>query len=184
MTAHSASSRSSITAPSSGSPTRSSDHDPTKRDIEAFFRRFHAALQTRELTLKGITTDGSELYPEPIATVFGDVPHQLCTFHVLRDLNKAVLSAVAKLRKSLAAAAPTLPRGRPATKPAKQAAHRKKRIEHKVGELFEHRYLFVQHDLTASERKSLVRITRGQPLLRTLRGLMVRGRGFFQPDAR
>ena len=148
------------------------NHDPTKRDIEAFFRRFHAALQTRGLTLQGITTDGSELYPEPIATVFGNVKHQLCTFHVLHDLNKAVLSAVAKLRKALAAGAPKLPRGRPATKAAKQAARRKKRIERKVGELFEHRYLFVQHHLTASERKTLARISRGQPQLRALRGLM------------
>jgi hypothetical protein len=124
------------------------------------------------LTLQGITTDGSELYPEPIATVFGNVKHQLCTFHVLHDLNKAVLSAVAKLRKALATGAPKLPRGRPATKAAKQAARRKKRIERKVGELFEHRYLFVQRHLTASERKILARITRGQPQLRSLRGLM------------
>ena len=147
-------------------------HDPTKRDIEAFFGRFHAALQTRGLTLHGITTDGSELYPDAIATVFGNIPHQLCTFHVLHDLNKAVLSAVARLRKTLAAGAPKLPRGRPATKAAKQAARRKKRIERKVGALFEHRYLFVQHHLTASERKTLARITRGQPQLRSLRGLM------------
>ena len=63
-------------------------HDPTKRDIEAFFRRFHAALQARGLTLQGITTDGSELYPEPIATVFGDVPHQLCTFHTIRTQSR------------------------------------------------------------------------------------------------
>jgi hypothetical protein len=34
------------------------------------------------------------------------------------------------------------------------------------------RYLFVRHHLTASERKTLARITRGQPQLRTLRGLM------------
>jgi hypothetical protein len=148
------------------------DHDPAKPDIEAFFRRFHAALQTRGLTLQGITTDGSELYPEPIATVFGDVPHQLCTFHILSDLNKAVLSAVAKLRKALAAGAPKLPRGRPATKAAKQAARRKKRIKRKAGDLFEHRYLFVQRLLTASDRKTLARITRGQPQLRTLRELM------------
>jgi Transposase len=148
------------------------NHDPTKPDIEAFFRRFHAALETRGLTVQGITTDGSELYPEPIVTVFGNVPHQLCTFHVIQDLNKAVLSAVAKLRKALAAGAPKLGRGRPATKVAKQTARRKKRIEHKVGELFKHRYLFVQHHLTASERKILARITRGQPQLRALRGLM------------
>jgi hypothetical protein len=54
------------------------DHDPTHVDIEAFFRRFQAGLVARGLTLKGITTDGSPLYPEPIATVFGPVPHQLC----------------------------------------------------------------------------------------------------------
>jgi len=147
-------------------------HDPTQRDIEAFFPRFHAALQTRGLTLKGIVTDGSELYPEPIATAFGDVPHQLCTFHVLRDLNKAVLFAMAKLRKVLATGASKLPRGRPATKAAKRAARRKKRIEHKVGELFEHRYLSIQHHFTASKRKTLARITRSQPQLRTLRRLI------------
>ena len=31
---------------------------------------------TRDLALKGITTDGSALYPEPIRKVFGDVRHQ------------------------------------------------------------------------------------------------------------
>jgi hypothetical protein len=148
------------------------DHDPTHKDIGAFFGRFHAALSARGLTLKGITTDGSALYPEPIATIFGEVPHQLCTFHVLKELTKAVLGAVAKLRKGLAAAAPKLARGRPASKAARRAARLKKRIERKVGDLFEHRYLFVRHHLTASERKTLMRITRGQPQLRSLRGLM------------
>jgi hypothetical protein len=148
------------------------DNDPTHKDIEAFFGRFHAALKARGLALKGITTDGSALYPEPIATVFGQVPHQLCTFHVLKEVTKAVLGAVAKLRKSLAADAPKLGRGRPASKAAQRAARRKKRIEQKVGDLFEHRYLFVLRHLTDSERKTLTRITRGQPQLRILRGLM------------
>ena len=123
------------------------------------------------MTLRGITTDGSELYPEPIATAFGDVPDQLGTCHVLRDVTKAVLSAVAQVRKVLAAGAPKLPRGRPATQAAKRAARRKKRIDRKSGELFEHRYLFVQRRLTPSERKTLARISRGQPQLRTLRDL-------------
>ena len=124
------------------------------------------------MTLKGITTDGSPLYPEPIATVFGQVPHQLCTFHILKEVTKAVLSAVAKLRKDLASTAPKLARGRPGSKAARQAARLKKRIAGKVGELFEHRYLFVRHHLTDSQRKTLARITRSQPQLRTLRGLM------------
>src|SRR3954451_19999455 len=37
------------------------DHDPTHKDVEAFFGRFHAVLKTRGLTLQGITTDGSSL---------------------------------------------------------------------------------------------------------------------------
>ena len=89
------------------------DHDPTHTDITAFFRRFRAALDARGLAVAGITTDGSALYPEPIAEVFGEVPHQVCTFHVLREVTKAVLSAVAQERKRLAATAPKLPRGRP-----------------------------------------------------------------------
>jgi hypothetical protein len=145
---------------------------PTAKDVEAFFRRFHAALEARGLSVKGITTDGSALYPEPIAAAFGDVPHQVCTFHVLREVTKAVLSAVAQERKRLAAGAPSLPRGRPGSKAARRAARRKKRIEEKVGELFTHRHLFVQRQLTPSERATLRRVTRGLPQLRRLRALM------------
>jgi hypothetical protein len=134
---------------------------PTAKDVETFFGRFHTALEA-----------GSALYPEPIAAVFGDVPHQICTFHVLREVTKAVLSAVAQERKRLAAGAPKLPRGRPGTKAARRAARRKKRIEAKVGELFAHRHLFVQRQLTDSERRTLRRISRGLPQLRTLRGLV------------
>jgi hypothetical protein len=149
------------------------DRDPTHTDIEAFFRRFHKALGARGLSLKGITTDGSALYPEPIAAVFGAIPHQICTFHVLHDLNKAVLSAVAQERKRLAATAPKLTRGRPKATPAsRRATGRKKRIAGKVSDLFDHRYLFVQKHLSRSERATLGRISRGLPQLRTLRALM------------
>ena len=55
---------------------------------------------------------------------------------------------------------------------ARRTARRKRRIERKVGDLFAHRYLFVQRQLTASEREMLQRITRGLPQLRRLRALM------------
>jgi len=145
---------------------------PKATDVEAFFRRFQAALVERGLAVRGVTTDGSALYPEPIVAVFGDVPHQVCTFHVLREVVNAVLSAVAQERKRLTATAPKLPRGRPGTNAARRAARRKKRIEGKVGELFAHRHLFVQRQLTPVERRTLLRITRGLPQLRTLRALM------------
>jgi hypothetical protein len=148
------------------------DHDPTHVDITAFFRRFHRAVAARGLTVKGITTDGSALYPGPIAAVFGEIPHQVCTFHVLREVTQAVLSAVAQERKRLAATAPELSRGRPATKAARRAARRKKAIPRKVGELFDHRYLFVRRHLSRSERATLRRIVRGLRRLSRLRELM------------
>ena len=146
-------------------------HAPTAKDVETFFRRFQRALEVRGLSVRGVTTDGSSLYPEPIAAVFGAVPHQVCTFHVLRKLTGAVLGAVAKVRKERTAGKPKLPRGRP-TKAARRLARRKKRIEQKVGALFEHRYLFVQRRLSPGERRTLLRVTRGLPQLRVLRELM------------
>ena len=70
------------------------DHDPTHDDIRAFLGRLKMALAARNLTLCGVTTDGSALYPAPLLEVFGDVPHQICTFHVLAEVGKAVLEPV------------------------------------------------------------------------------------------
>src|ERR1700722_14420204 len=148
------------------------DHDPNHKDITAFLRRFQTHLQQRGLTLRGVTTDASPLYPEPLRTVFGDIPHQLCEFHIIKELTKAILRAVAKVRKSLETRKPTLKRGRPSGTAAKKAARQRKRLQQKIADLFEHRYLFVQHTLTAAECRTLQHITRGLPQLRTLREIM------------
>ena len=76
------------------------DHDPTHDDIRAFLGRLKTALTARGLTLVGITTDGSALYPEPLAELFRGVPHQICVFHVLAEVVKAVLGAVARAEES------------------------------------------------------------------------------------
>jgi len=60
------------------------DHDPKHEDMIAFFGRFQEALQARQLTVKGITTDGSALYPTSIQAVWGNLPHQICEFHILK----------------------------------------------------------------------------------------------------
>ena len=133
---------------------------------------FRAALEARGLVLQGITTDGSPLYPQPITTIFPGVRHQVCEFHVLAEITKAVLRAGARVRKELAGKKEQLGRGRPRSKQAKQAARRNERLQQKIGDLFEHRHLFVAHYLTAVERRTVQRITRGLPQLRTLREIM------------
>ena len=147
------------------------DHNPTTGDITEFLQRFGQALQARGLPLHGITTDGSPLYPPAVAQVFGPIPHQICEFHVLAELTKAVLHAVAKVRRQLKATLPRFGRGRPSRANHNLAA-RKKRIEGKITDLFDHRHLFARRHLTPAEQKTLRRITRGLPALRTLRQIM------------
>ena len=148
------------------------DHDPDHGDSTAFFHRFRMALRLRRLTLQGVTTDASPLYPEPLREVFGNVPHQICEFHIIKELTKAILRAVAKVRKKLAERKLTAKCGRPATPEAKRAARKQERLKRKIGDLFEHRHLFVQHDLTPAEQRTLQKITRRLPHLRTLRDVM------------
>jgi hypothetical protein len=150
------------------------DHDPDHDDIRAFLGRLKTALDTRDLKLLGITTDGSSLYPEPLAEVFSGVPHQLCQFHVIKEITKEVLKAVAQARKQLAQCKPKLKRGRPSSKDkvARRRARKSKAIQQKISDLFQDRYLFVRRYLKASERKRLLYITRGLPQLRKLRELM------------
>jgi hypothetical protein len=148
------------------------DHDPTHDDIRTFLGRLKTALTARALTLVGITTDGSALYPTPLAELFHGVPHQICTFHVLAEVIKAVLGAVASARKSLAAQQPKLRKGRPSTPAAKQAARTKKRLAAQRAALFTSRYLFVQRHLNKTERKTLWRVSRGLPQLGALRAVM------------
>ena len=147
---------------------------PTQALVAAFFGRFQAVLQARGLRVAAITTDGSDLYPPAILSAFGAIPHQICEFHVLKQITLAVLHAVAKVRKDLTAQKPKLKRGRPSSKDpaARRRAQQSVRLQQKVADLFTHRHLFVKHHLTEAERRVVHELTCGLPHLRTLRDLM------------
>ena len=149
------------------------DDNPTKEDMARFFRRFKAMLDARHLAVKGITTDGSPLYPEPVTEVFGkDVAHQCCRFHVIQEINKAILKAVAQVRREVKQKKIKQQRGRPCGKEGKRIARENKRFQEKIAKLFEYRYLFVQHTLSHKEKKILQQMTRSFKQLRSLRLIM------------
>jgi hypothetical protein len=148
------------------------DHDPTHEDIRTFLERLKTALVARSLTLCGVTTDGSALSPAPLREVCGKVPHPICPFHIIAEVVKAVLGAVARTRKGLAATQPKLPKGRPRTQAAQAAARTTKRLAAQGAALFTSRYLFVQRHLNKTERKTLWRVSRGLPQLRVLRAMI------------
>ena len=145
------------------------EKSPTAEDILELLQAFQKILERRKLELLGITTDGSSLYTEPVRTVFPCVRHQICEFHVKKEVNKSVLKSVAQCRRALdKKKTKRQKRGRP-TKAEKKIIRKNERIQAKIGALFEHRYLFVQKELSVKERKTLLAITRGLPELRKLR---------------
>jgi hypothetical protein len=150
------------------------DHDPRHEDIDAFLGRLQRALAERNVVLKGSTTDGSALSPAPIRTVFGEVPHQLCPFHVIKELTQGVVKAVAKERERLATSTPALKRGRPSfkDKDARRLARKSTSRQQHLSALFQERFLCVTRRLTPSERRRLLSITRGLPHLRKLREIL------------
>src|SRR5262252_8130217 len=137
------------------------DHEPAHPDITTFFGRLKTALTERDLVLQGITTDGSPLYPEPIRMVFGDVAHQICTFHVLKELTQGILRAVAAERRRLAHAPPRLPRGRPSSKnkTARRLARKSQQTQERISAVFQGRFLCVKRRLTPREHRQLLSST-------------------------
>jgi hypothetical protein len=149
------------------------EHDPNHEDIRRFLVRLKSAIEARRGAVRGVTTDGSGLYPQPLAEVFPEVPHQVCGFHVLKEVTRAVLRALASIRQKLTAQTPTLPRGRPKHTAEAAGRHRRVvRLRRRVSESFEHRHLFVRRHLTASQQATLTRLVRGEGRLKALRAIM------------
>lgn len=147
------------------------EKSPTKRDVRRFLDEFAVHLDAHGCRVQGITTDGSSLYPWALAKVFPGVPHQICEFHVLKEITRAILHALAGLRKRWQAEIPRQPRGRPSRSRANEG-RRARRMQRRIDELFANRHLFVRHHLRPSERETLRRVTRGRHELRTLRAIM------------
>ena len=147
------------------------DHDPAHEDVLAFLAGFKAQLDRRGKSVAGVTTDGSPLYPKALKELWPAVPHQVCEFHVIKEINKAVLHALAAMRKKMKVGIPKRGRGRP-RKGQEGVARKATRQAKRVADLFENRHLFVRHHLSAPQKEELRRLTRGLPLLRVLRGIM------------
>jgi hypothetical protein len=149
------------------------DHDPRRLDILFFLARLNEHIRQRHQAVRGITTDASALYPLPIRLALGSIPHQVCEFHIKKELLQAVLRILARHRKRLAEQKPALPRGRPGRgEKAQRLRQQAQEIQRRVAELFAHRYLFVRRHLDAAQRLTLKRLTRSERWLRVLRAIV------------
>ena len=119
-------------------------------------------------------TDGSNLYPAILAELWPDAEHQLCVFHVIKDINKFILDALRRMRTAMGRrgqAGRKKKRGRKGAKSKAAAARRGLTVKEKAHFVFKHRFLIVKRreNLTESERGDLQRMQEYLPELATLR---------------
>ncbi len=127
---------------------------------KAHVRRFLRNLARRGLRPEVVVSDGSNLYPELMAQIWPQARHQLCVFHLLRDLLDKVLAAVRRPRRAQAS------RGRAGRKrrhgrPRKEQKARRQRqgptARDKAAFIWKHRFLMVKR--TAKLTKAAARLS-------------------------
>ena len=137
-------------------------------------RRFLNNLKTWGLRPQVVVTDGSNLYPAVLGELWPEADHQLCVFHVIKDINKLILDAVRRRRQAMSRrgkAGRKKKRGRKGAKSKATASQRGLTIKEKANFVFKHRYLIVKRreNLAESERADLTVMLGYLPELVTLR---------------
>jgi Transposase len=137
-------------------------------------RRFLGNLACWGLRPQVVVSDGSNLYPELLAEIWPDAKHQLCIFHLVRDVLRKVLEAVQRLRQAQACrgrAGRKRRRGRPSKRQAARRRQRGPTAKEKAAFVWKHRFLIVKRTakLTTADRENLERMLAYLPELRPLR---------------
>jgi Transposase len=121
-----------------------------------------------------VVSDGSGLYPGLLAEIWPDARHQLCVFHLLREMLNKVLEALRRLRRAQARrgrAGRKRRRGRPSKRQQARWRGQGPTARDKAAFVWKHRFLIVKRTakLTEAERKDLARMLAYLPELRVLR---------------
>jgi hypothetical protein len=159
------------------------------RNDKDHMRRFLKNLKNWGLKPNVVITDGSSLYPTVLAELWPFARHQLCVFHILKDINDLTLKAVRRLGRAMARrgnAGRKRKRGRPSK--AQQAARATAglTLKEKAGFILKHRFLIVKNTgkLNEQHREILNQMFDYLPELRTLWDFACDVRGLFEKEAR
>src|ERR1700730_1160056 len=144
------------------------------KNDQVHMRRFLKNLKNWGLNPEVVVTDGSNLYPAVLAELWPDADHQLCVFHVIKDINKLILDAVRRMRTAMGRrgkAGRKKKRGRKGAKAKAAAKRRGLTVKEKAHFVFKHRHLIVKRrgNLTKEEGDDLKRMLEYLPALATLR---------------
>src|SRR5215510_11189631 len=136
---------------------------------------FLHALKGRRLDAQVGITDGSPLYKDALQRYWSEVEHQLCLFHVIKEVNKLLLDGVRAIKNRLKCQGHKgrkKRRGRP-TKQAQQRRQHRRGMSKKEQATFiwEHQYLIVrkEDDLSEKDREALAQLFQIAPALQLFR---------------
>lgn len=135
--------------------------------------RFLRQLRDHGFHPRVVVTDGSNLYPTLLATIWPNADHQLCVFHIMQDLTQEVLDALKRLRRQQCRRGNAGRKRRPGRR---RSAGRRLTAKDKAHFVFKHRYLLVKRraKLTVWEQRALQTMLEYLPALRVLHRFMER----------
>src|SRR6266545_2771519 len=152
---------------------------------QGHMQRFLSNLRTHGFWPQVIVTDGSHLYPALLAEVWPNARHQLCVFHVIKDINTHVFDALRRLRRTFAQKrGRKRRRGRPSKTQQRTRARQGKTRKEQGYFIWKHRYLIVTRPehLNGRERRRLSQMFEYLPALRTLRAFVLKIYRLFDPE--
>jgi hypothetical protein len=134
-------------------------------------RGFLKNLKNWGLIPRVVITDGSNLYPAVLAELWPEADHQLCVFHIVKEINKLILDALRRLRMRMQRRGQAGRKKKRGRKGAKRRARRGVTLKEKSAFVFQHRHLIVTRpeNLTESQHDDLRRMQEYLPELATLR---------------
>ena len=148
-------------------------------------RRFLNNLKNWGFVPQVVVTDGSNLYPAVLAELWPAARHQLCIFHVLKDINACVFDCLRRLRRRLARQGQRR-RRRGRLSKAQQRARARYGATKKEQAYFiwKQRHLLVTRPehLSGNDRRRLSRMFGSLPALRTLRQFVLKVYRLFHPE--
>src|SRR5262249_44071573 len=129
------------------------------------------------------------LYPAVLAELWPAARHQLCVFHILKDINDLILGGVRRLARAMkrrGQAGRKRRRGRPSKKQRAARAAAGPTLKEKAAFILKHRFLIVKNtaDLNKQQWDDLGTMFEYQPELRTLWYFAGDARRLFEKQAR
>jgi transposase-like protein len=162
--------------------------DIVERNDQEHMDAFLRALRDRGIVPEVAITDGSPLYKDALAEIWRDIEHQLCVFHVIKEVNKLLLDAVREVKNGIKRQG-NKGRRRRRGRPSRQQQKRRSACstmtrKEQARLIWKHQHLIVKkaEGMTEEEKTTLDEMLGIAPQLKTIRRFNQEFYRLFQRD--